>query len=116
MTMAVVDAVKQHRLSTDEKAVTGAKISPFIVAALILMFVALVYVWSHINMTRLEYQVAEEMGVRAQLLEQQKKLKLEIATLKSPQRIGTIARDVLQMMPPERDQVVLIKVAEKVEP
>ncbi|MCX7634536.1 MAG: cell division protein FtsL [Syntrophales bacterium] len=114
--MSVADAVKQPPLSTEEKSVSAVRISYLIVAALVLMAVALVYVWSHVNMTRLEYQVAEELGIREHLLDQQKKLKLEIATLKSPQRIGSIARDTLQMGPPERDQVVLIKVTEKAEP
>jgi len=60
-------------------------------------------------MTKLEYQVAEEIGIKERLLEEQKKLKVEIATLRAPQRIEVIARNKLQMSSPERDQVILIK-------
>ncbi len=83
--------------------------SAWIFIASVLMAVALLYVWSHIHMTELEYQVAQELSTREQLGEEQAKLKLELATLKSPQRIETIAREKLQMTYPERTQVILLK-------
>ena len=73
------------------------------------MAVALIYVWSHIHMTELEYQVAREMSSRERLTEEQAKLKVELATLKSPQRIETIAQEKLQMTYPGREQVILLK-------
>ena len=81
----------------------------WIFIASILMAVALIYVWSHIHMTELEYQLARELNTRERLTEEQAKLKLELATLKSPQRIETIARGKLLMVYPERDQVILLK-------
>jgi len=73
------------------------------------MAVALLYVWSHIHMTELEYQIARELSSREQITEEQTKLKVELATLKSPQRIETIARERLQMTYPEREQVIMLK-------
>ena len=96
-------------IRNNERVFTRVKYSPFILVAVIFMFVALIYVWSHIQMTKLEYQVAEEMSVREQLLEEQRKLKVEYATLKSPQRIEAIGRNRLQMSYPKREQVVLLK-------
>ena len=81
----------------------------WIFIASILMAVALIYVWSHIHMTELEYQLARELSTRERLTEEQAKLKLELATLKSPQRIETIAREKLLMVYPEREQVILLK-------
>jgi len=98
-----------YGIRSNEKAFARIKYSNLIFVAVISMVVILIYVWSHIQMRELEYQVAEEMNVREQLLEEQKKLKLECATLKSPQRIEAIARDKLQMSYPEREQVVLLK-------
>ena len=83
--------------------------STWIFIASVLMAVALLYVWSHIHMTELEYQVAQELGSQERLTEEQAKLKVEFATLKSPQRIESIARDKLKLQYPEREQVVLIK-------
>jgi cell division protein FtsL len=93
----------------EKKASTELKYSPFIFVTLVLMAVALVYVWSHIRMTELEYKVAEEMSIKESLLEEQRKLKVEIATLKSPQRLEAIAKEKLQMSYPTRDQVIILK-------
>jgi cell division protein FtsL len=60
-------------------------------------------------MTELEYKVAEEMSIKESLLEEQRKLKVEIATLKSPQRLEAIAKEKLQMSYPTRDQVIILK-------
>jgi len=107
--MAVADVAKQGAIPGEEKADSGVSFSSLLVVALVLMTVALLYVWSHVNMTKLEYQVAEELGIRERLLEEQKKLKVEIATLKAPQRIEVIARGKLRMSYPEREQVIVLK-------
>jgi cell division protein FtsL len=60
-------------------------------------------------MTELEYQVAEELSIKERLIEEQKRLKLEYATLKSPKRIAAIAKNQLQMDYPEENQVILLK-------
>ncbi len=92
----------------EEKVSAELKYAPFIFVTLVLMAVALVYVWSHIRMTELEYMVAEEMGIKEKVLEEQRKLKVEIATLKSPQRLEAFAREKLQMTYPARDQVIML--------
>lgn len=94
--------------SVEQNASAELKYSPFIFVTLVLMAVALVYVWSHIRMTELEYMVAEEVSIKENLLEEQRKLNVEIATLKSPQRIESIAKDKLQMSYPARDQVIIL--------
>jgi cell division protein FtsL len=88
---------------------TGLRVSTLILSLLVLVAVALVYVWSHLHNTQLKYRIAEEMTVRDNLTEENRRLKVEIATLKSPQRIESIARDKLKLQYPEREQVVLIK-------
>jgi len=87
----------------------GIKYSTFIIFALVFMFVALIYVGSHIHMTELEYNIATELNIKEQKLEEQKRFKLEYAMLKSPQRIESIMRNKLQMSYPDNDQVIVIK-------
>ena len=84
----------------EKKATPRLKYSVFLFVAFVLMAVAIAYVWSHIQMTRLEYRVAEEMTLKEQLLEEQRRLKLELATLKSPHRIESIAKASLHMTQP----------------
>ncbi|MBE9547660.1 MAG: cell division protein FtsL [Proteobacteria bacterium] len=85
------------------------KLSTMIIVSLVLMTTALIYVWSHVHFTKLNYLIAEEMGIRDSLLEENRKLKVEYATLKSPQNIEAIARAKLNMYYPEREQVIFLK-------
>lgn len=85
------------------------KFSTVIIVSLVLMTTALIYVWSHLNSTKLNYLIAEEISIRDNLIEENKRLKVEYATLRSPQRIEAIARDKLGMHYPEREQVIFIK-------
>lgn len=73
------------------------------------MAIALVYVWFHIKITKLNYQIASEISVRDRLLEENRRLKVEVTTLKAPQRIEKIARDKLEMYFPDKDQVIFVK-------
>ncbi len=104
-----VAKVARPRAATVLREGAGLRVSTFLLTLLVLVAVALVYVWSHLHNTQLKYQIAEEMTVRDNLMEENRRLKMEIATLKSPQRVESIARDKLKLQYPEREQVVLIK-------
>ncbi|MDO8786111.1 MAG: hypothetical protein Q7J12_07835, partial [Syntrophales bacterium] len=66
-------------IRNNKKTFTGVRYLNLIFLAVTFMLVILIYVWSHIQMTELEYRAAEEMSLKEQLLEEQKKLKLECA-------------------------------------
>ncbi len=104
-----LDTRVMPRLTENQEASLGIKYPTFIIFAIVLMFVALIYVGSHIRMTELEYGIAAELSIQGQKLEEQKKLKLEHAMLKSPQRIESIAKSKLQMSYPDNDQVIVLK-------
>jgi len=87
----------------------GWKLSRLIAVALLFMATALIYVWFRISITNIDYRIAGEMHRRDILLEESRKLKVEIATLKSPRRIEAIARAKLGMRYPERDQVIFLR-------
>lgn len=106
--MQAVEVLRQAVRAQDRTSV-NVGYSTWIFIATVLMAVLLIYVWSHIHMTELEYQVARELSTREQFAEEQTKLKVELATLKSPQRIEIIAREKLQMTYPGREQVILLK-------
>lgn len=93
----------------DHEKAAGVKYFTLILVAFALMAVALIYVWSHTRMTDLEYRVAKEISIRERLLDEQRKLKVEQATLKSPRRIETFAKEKLRMSYPEGDQVIILK-------
>jgi cell division protein FtsL len=105
--MRLEDTMKHHMC--DHEKTAGVKYFTFILAALVLMAVALTYVWSHTRMTDLEYRVAKEISIRERLLDEQRKLKVEQATLKSPQHIEAFAKEKLRMSYPEGDQIIILK-------
>ena len=104
-----VAKVARPRAAMEAREHAAMRVPTLILALLVLVAVALVYVWSHLHNTQLKYRIAEEMTVREDLTEENRRLKMEIATLKSPQRIESIAREKLRLQYPEREQVVLIK-------
>lgn len=106
--MQTGEAIQQATPITDREA-RALKYSPLMLVVFVFMTVTLLYVWSHIHMTQLEYQIADEISRRDKLLDEQRKLRLELATLKAPQRIEVIAKDRLQMSFPERDQIITLK-------
>lgn len=87
----------------------GMKYSSLVYVSLVVMVVVLVYVWCHIQITEVNYEMAEAIKVREQLLEENSKLKVEIERLKSPARIEDYARKKLGMEYPERDQVIVLR-------
>ena len=98
-----------RHLGEAEEVSYGIKYPIYIVLAVVLMFVFVAYVGSHIRMTELEYSIATELNAQQQKLEEQKKLKLEYAMLKSPQRIESIVRSKLQMSSPDNEQIIVLK-------
>ncbi len=93
----------------DDRERVAIRYSTILIIVLVLMVASLVFVWSHVRLTELKYQIAREMSIKESLLEENRKIKVEIATLKSPQRIEKLARDKLGMAYPEREQVIFLK-------
>jgi len=96
-------------MAAADKIKTGRKLFRLIVIALVFMATALVSVWFRVSITKIDYRIAEEMHRGSSLLEENRKLKVEVATLKSPRNIESIARNKLGMRYPERDQVIFLK-------
>ncbi len=70
---------------------------------------SLFYVWSRIQVIRLGYEISEALKKEKALTETSKKLRVEVATLKSYARIEKIAVEQLRMTQPRPDQVIVIR-------
>lgn len=70
---------------------------------------SLFYVWSRIQVIQLGYEISNALKKERVLTEANKKLRLEIATLKSYARIEKIAAEELRMIKPKPDQVIVIR-------
>ena len=69
----------------------------------------LFYVWQHIQVVRLGYQVEYLAGEHAGLIRQQKELRFEVARLRSLRRVEEIARRQLGLASPKPGQVIVIE-------
>ena len=81
----------------------------FAVPLLLLILSALFFVWSRIQVIQLGYEISSVLKEGRSLVEGNKQLRIEIATLKSYARIERIAVEQLNMSKPKPDQVIVIR-------
>jgi cell division protein FtsL len=82
---------------------------PFILLMLFFIGGSLFYVWSRIQVFQLGYEISNVLKEERTLTEANKKLRLEIATLKSYARIEKLAVEELRMAKPKPEQVIVIR-------
>jgi cell division protein FtsL len=82
------------------------------IACLLLMFVfmaeLLFYTWCRVQYVRVKYEITEQTNRIRKLSAMQDNLKIELARLKSPQRIAKIARTQLGLVTPTPKQTIVI--------
>ena len=81
----------------------------FAVPLLLLILSSLFFVWSRIHVIQLGYEISSALKEGRSLVEGNKQLRIEIATLKSYSRIERIAVEQLSMSKPKPDQVIVIR-------
>lgn len=74
----------------------------FLVAFMAIL--SLFYIWSRVQIVQYGYEINDLKKQQHKLTEENKKLKVEVATLKSPQRIESIAIQKLKMQAPQKEQ------------
>jgi cell division protein FtsL len=67
------------------------------------------YVWCRVQVVHLGYQLSEVHHIHSRLLNDNKKLHLELARLKAPERVQRIAIEQLGLKHPRKDQVVVLR-------
>jgi cell division protein FtsL len=77
---------------------------------LLFLFIAelLFYTWCRVQCTRLGYEMTKNVEANRKQMVLQNSLVLELARLKSPERISAIARQQLKLEPPSHEQMVVL--------
>lgn len=78
----------------------------FLVACLVSL--ALAHVWLRLQVVQLGYVLSTTSKLQGQLEQENRELKLELATLTSPDRLEELARSRLGLREPEQGQVVFL--------
>ncbi len=82
----------------------------FLMVCMILFTVVSVFhVWSRFKLIDLNLHISETNRLLKDAEQEQKRLKLEAASLKTPSRIETIAKSDLSMGLPTEQQVIVVK-------
>ena len=98
--------------SKRKKKAKGIKSNFLLFFTLLLLFLiggSLFYVWSRIQVIQLGYEISSSLKAERTLTEENKKLRLEIARLKSYARIEKVAMEELKMAKPKPEQVIVIR-------
>ena len=77
--------------------------------AAFLVVVLLFSAWQHFELLRHGYRVEQMQRDRAALEEAARQLRLEIDTLRSPQRIEALATRKLRLVAPSKDEAIVIE-------
>lgn len=77
------------------------------ILVMVMFFVqALLYAWCRVQCVNAGYGIDQEIRRRQTLLKERNTLRIELARLKSPERIETIARTRLKLAMPDAQQIV----------
>ena len=75
---------------------------------LCLIAVALLHVWIRLQVVHMGYVLSTASKLHSYLEQENRELKLELATLTSPERLQQMAKSRLGMVEPEKDQVIVL--------
>lgn len=79
------------------------------VCMVLLTVVSVFHVWSRFRLVELNLQLSEATRQIRDAEQEQKRLKLEVASLKTPARIEAIAKQELNMALPAEQQIIIVK-------
>ena len=83
---------------------------PYLIGVMVLLtLVSIFHVWSRVEVIDLNLKIADAARQLKDAQQENKRLKGEVASLKTPARIETLAKGELGMALPTDQQVVLVK-------
>ena len=78
------------------------------ISVICLVVVVLVHVWLRLRVVHMGYVLSTTSKLHHQLEQEHRQLQLELATMTSPNRLESMARRRLGLVPPEKGQVVIL--------
>ena len=114
MATAVKQSVKPLRSQSKERIKSAAwrqrprHVMSIALLALGLVGVALLHVWLRLQVVHMGYVLSTTSKLQNQLEQENRELKVELATLTSPDRLEAMSRRRLGLRPPEKGQVIVL--------
>ena len=76
--------------------------------ALALIGTVLVHVWLRLQVVHMGYLLSSASKLQSRLEQENRELKIELATMTSPDRLESLARRRLGLKPPEKGQIIVL--------
>jgi cell division protein FtsL len=73
-----------------------------------LIAVVLVHVWLRLQVVKTGYVLSTASKLQSRLEQENRELKIELATMTSPDRLESLARRRLGLVPPEKGQIIIL--------
>ena len=110
---AAVSAQPRRIISAPRQRVerSGGKRRRLVVGALLglgLIGTVLFHVWVRLQVVRMGYVLSTTSKLQTRLEQENRELKVELATMTSPDRLEALARQRLGLVQPEKGQVVVL--------
>ena len=102
------NAVKEGRADRLERKQRRRQNLVVALLSLGLVGVALLHVWLRLQVVHMGYVLSTTSKLQSQLEQESRELKVELATLTSPDRLEAMARKRLGLAPPEKGQVIVL--------
>jgi cell division protein FtsL len=80
-----------------------------LILAIPVVLAALFLVWTRVTTVRLGYELSKAVEVHERLLEENRGLRVEVATLEAPSRLKRLARSEYGLEKPKSEQVIEIR-------
>ena len=77
-------------------------------SALALIGVVLVHVWLRLQVVQMGYALSTISKLQGRLEQENRELKVELATLTSPERLEALARSRLGLVTPDKGQIIVL--------
>ena len=105
----IAETVRRQHVALKAILLRNRKIKLYCLLVLIVLCLSLLFVWTRIRVVQQGYELSRLNKETNELMGKKSRLESDIATLKSPQRLESIARDYFGMRLPKGDEIVLIE-------
>jgi cell division protein FtsL len=103
-----IHSAKPERIDRAGRKRRRRHIIAFAFLALCLVAVALLHVWLRLQVVHMGYVLSTTSKLQNQLEQENRELKVELATLTSPDRLEAMARKRLGLVSPDKGQVIVL--------
>ncbi len=106
-----LSSVKRARTERPARGERGTRRRRFLLLAsltLCLIGAVLVHVWLRLQVVHMGYVLSTTSKLQGRLEQENRELKLELATMTSPDRLEALARKRLGLVPPEKGQIIVL--------